>query len=69
MAHRITVEPHFARIELSGVVTRDTLDAVLDDLEALERTMDRAPNRLTDLSGVTDRDLTCKRRDRDRRSS
>ena len=48
MSHRITAEPDFVRIELFGVINRDSLAAALEDLEALERTMDRTPNRLTE---------------------
>jgi hypothetical protein len=58
MPHRLTLEPHFVRIELLGTIARPDLEAALADLETLERTMDRTPNRLTDLSGVIDRDLT-----------
>lgn len=52
MPYRLTQEPTFLRVALSGQVSLADLKGALMELEALEATQTTMQNRLVDLTGV-----------------
>lgn len=58
MPYTITIEPAFLRILLHGVVTSQDLQALADDVLAIEVSCAVTPHRLNDLSGMTEPFLT-----------
>jgi len=58
MTHKLLLNQHFLRVELSGALSRDGLWRAITDIEVLEASLDRTPDRLVDLSGITSRALT-----------
>ena len=58
MPYTITIESTFLRIVLRGVVTNQDLQALADDISAIEVSSAVAPHRLTDLSAVMEPRLT-----------
>lgn len=57
MPYRITSEPRFLRITLSGALTLQELRAALQELNALDAAADHTPPRLTDLSAIETSEL------------
>jgi hypothetical protein len=57
MAYRLTAEPDFLRIELTGALTRADIAALTVELEAIEQASERIPNRLVNGIGLVERDL------------
>jgi hypothetical protein len=58
MPYSITMEPTFLRIVLRGAVTNQDLQALADALVTIEMSSAVTPHRLTDLSAVTEPQLT-----------
>lgn len=58
MSYRLTVEPDFVRLHLYDEFTRADIAGLLAELEALELTLDPTPNRLTDATDVSMRQVT-----------
>lgn len=58
MPYSVTTELSFLRIILHGVVTSQELQALADDVLAIEVSCPVTPHRLNDLSGMTDPYLT-----------
>jgi len=57
MSYRIKTEPDRIRLSLFDHVTRADMVAGMAEMEAIERTLGRVPDRIADLSGLTNSDL------------
>ncbi len=57
MGYHVSGEPPFIRIRFFGKITGGDLSAALADVEALEGGGAAVPNRLTDLTGVSDSEV------------
>lgn len=57
MAYRLTAEPDFLRIQLTGTLTRADIAALTTELEAIEQASERIPDRLINGIGLVAREL------------
>jgi hypothetical protein len=58
MPFQLIQEPAFYRLVFLGNLTRDDLQAAADQITAIETTLPLTPHRLTDLTQVSETDLT-----------